>query len=397
MAPNAWARAGLRWRDRMSDRRRVLHIVTGLDIGGAELYLYRLATSLRERYDQVVVNLSNSSELEERFRSEGITVHHSALKQRPLTGFRRLARLIDEFQPGLIHSWMYHANIVASLVRRRTGRGVPLIWSVRHSVQSFAAEKWSLRQIIRLGGFGIWHPDVVTYNAFRGRDSHLQFGYGRYASEVIVNGVDLRRFARKVAQRQSFREQLDCTENTLLVGYVGRFHVLKDLPTLIACFAAIHQRLPDARFVMVGRGLVTDNRALNGLIDAANLSGLVRCIGTREDVAEVYSGLDLLVLSSLAEGTANVLLEAMACEVPCVTTDVGDCARLVAEERFVSPRRDSENLAERAIAVLKLDPHTREELGVLLRRRMVNHYDQVAAEAAYIRLYDGLLEREVGG
>ncbi|MCZ6852870.1 MAG: glycosyltransferase, partial [Gammaproteobacteria bacterium] len=270
-------------------------------------------------------------------------------------------------------------------------------WSVRHSLQSFQTEKWSLRQIIRAGGYGLWHPDAVTFNAFSGRNSHLRFGYGRYSTQVIVNGVDLERFQRNVGQRQTFRHQLDVADDVLLVGYVGRLHALKDLPTLIGCFSAIHRRLPQARFVLVGHGLIKGNPVLDGLLAKANLGDLVECLGPRDDVTEVYSGLDLLVLSSLAEGTANVLLEAMACEVPCVTTDTGDCARLVGEARFVAPISDSAKLADRAIAVLELDPHTRDELGVMLRCRMRDHYDQGAAVAAYMRLYDGLIERKVGG
>ena len=381
----------------MTARPRILHVVSGLDIGGAELTLYRLATTLRDRYEPVVVNLSASGVLEERFQAKGITVHHCDLKHRPLAGFRLLGRVIREFRPDLINSWMYHANLVASVARRWGGSSAPLVWSVRHSLQSFQSEKWSLRQIIRAGGYGIWHPDAVTFNAFSGRDSHLPFGYGRHPSQVIVNGVDLHHFTRSVADRQLFRHQLDFSEDVMLVGYVGRFHALKDLPTLIACFSAIHRRLPRTRFVLAGPGLVNGNPVLDGLLGNANLSALVRCLGPREDVTAVYSGLDLLILSSLAEGTANVLLEAMACEVPCVTTDAGDCARLVADARFVAPRSDPTTLADRAIAVLELDLHTRDELGVMLRRRMLEQYDQVGAEAAYIRLYDGLLERKVGG
>lgn len=381
----------------MTARPRILHVVSGLDIGGAELTLYRLATALRDRYELVVVNLSASGVLEERFQAKGITVHHCDLKHRPLAGFRLLGRVIREFRPDLINSWMYHANLVASVARRWGGSSAPLVWSVRHSLQSFQSEKWSLRQIIRAGGYGIWHPDAVTFNAFSGRDSHLPFGYGRHPSQVIVNGVDLHHFTRSVADRQLFRHQLDFSEDVMLVGYVGRFHAQKDLPTLIACFSAIHRRLPGTRFVLAGPGLVNGNPVLDGLLGNANLSALVRCLGPREDLTAVYSGLDLLILSSLAEGTANVLLEAMACEVPCVTTDAGDCARLVADARFVAPRSDSAALADRAIAVLELDLHTRDELGVMLRRRMLEQYDQVGAEAAYIRLYDGLLERKVGG
>lgn len=381
----------------MTARPRILHVVSGLDVGGAELTLYRLATALRDRYEPVVVNLSASGVLEERFQAKGITVHHCDLKHRPLAGFRLLGRVIREFRPDLINSWMYHANLVASVARRWGGSSAPLVWSVRHSLQSFQNEKWSLRQIIRAGGYGSWHPDAVTFNAFSGRDSHLPFGYGRHPTQVIVNGVDLHHFARSVADRQLFREQLGFSEDVMLVGYVGRFHALKDLPTLIACFSAIHRRLPRTRFVLAGPGLVNGNSVLDGLLGNANLSALVRCLGPREDVTAVYSGLDLLILSSLAEGTANVLLEAMACEVPCVTTDAGDCARLVADARFVAPRSDSAALADRAIAVLELDLHTRDELGVMLRRRMLEQYDQVGAEAAYIRLYDGLLERKVGG
>lgn len=381
----------------MTARPRILHVVSGLDIGGAELTLCRLATALRDRYEPVVVNLSASGVLEERFQAKGITVHHCDLKHRPLAGFRLLGRVIREFRPDLINSWMYHANLVASVARRWGGSSAPLVWSVRHSLQSFQNEKWSLRQIIRAGGYGSWHPDAVTFNAFSGRDSHLPFGYGRHPTQVIVNGVDLHHFARSVADRQLFREQLGFSEDVMLVGYVGRFHAQKDLPTLIACFSAIHRRLPRTRFVLAGPGLVNGNSVLDGLLGNANLSALVRCLGPREDVTAVYSGLDLLILSSLAEGTANVLLEAMACEVPCVTTDAGDCARLVADARFVAPRSDSAALADRAIAVLELDLHTRDELGVMLRRRMLEQYDQVGAEAAYIRLYDGLLERKVGG
>jgi len=381
----------------MTARPRILHVVSGLDIGGAELTLYRLATALRDRYELVVVNLSASGVLEERFQAKGITVHHCDLKHRPLAGFRLLGRVIREFRPDLINSWMYHANVVASVARRWGGSSAPLVWSVRHSLQSFPSEKWSLRQIIRAGGYGIWHPDAVTFNAFSGRDSHLPFGYGRHPTQVIVNGVDLHHFTRSVADRQLFRHQLDFSEDVMLVGYVGRFHALKDLPTLIACFSAIHRRLPRTRFVLAGPGLVNGNPVLDGLLGNANLSALVRCLGPREDVTAVYSGLDLLILSSLAEGTANVLLEAMACEVPCVTTDAGDCARLVADARFVAPRSDPTTLADRAIAVLELDLHTRDELGVMLRRRMLEQYDQVGAEATYIRLYDGLLERKVGG
>ena len=374
----------------MRVRPRILHVITGLDVGGAEWSLFRLVAALGSRFEHRVVNLSAAGALEERFRSEGVPVHRCSLKARPLSGFRELVMAISADRPDLVHAWMYHANLAAGLARWLARSPVPLIWSVRHSLDAFTEETWAVRQLIRLGGSGIFRPDVVTYNSYSGRDSHLSYGFGRHASEVITNGVDVERFQRRNDRRLDFRRALGCPDDAPLVGYLGRFHTLKDIPTLVACFAAIRRRLPQARFVMIGQDLAPENPTLQALIRDADLGAAVRCLGRLVDVADVYPGLDLLVLASRAESSPNVLLEAMACEVPCVATATGDCARILGEEKRIAPVGDPLALAECAITALGGGA----QLGVAARRRVMEQHTRHAEAAAYTNLYQHLLASE---
>ncbi len=201
------------------------------------------------------------------------------------------------------------------------------------------------------------------------------------------------RFAPSCVAREALRKEARCVSDGLLVGYVGRDHSVKDLPTLIAAFARIGAAVPRVRFVMAGSGLEPGNVALADLIRRSGLTDRVTLLGAREDMAGLYPGLDLLVLSSRFEGFPNVLLEAMCCAVPCVSTRAGDAAEIIGACERVVAAGDAEKLAASAVDVLTLPEKTRESLGAASRRRIVERYGVERCVDAYADLYLRMIER----
>jgi glycosyltransferase involved in cell wall biosynthesis len=172
------------------------------------------------------------------------------------------------------------------------------------------------------------------------------------------------------------------------VGRVANFHAYKDFPTLIAAFAKISQANLRARLVLVGRDLHPNNQKLAKLVSSLPFPDKVHILGERSDVADIMPGFDVaLSSSSSTEAFPNVIGEAMACGVPMVTTDVGDCRDILGDPARVVACGDALALAEKATKVLSLDPMQRTDLGRQDRARVMERYSIEMIAKCYCALW----------
>ncbi|MDH4220896.1 MAG: glycosyltransferase, partial [Candidatus Aminicenantes bacterium] len=171
-----------------------------------------------------------------------------------------------------------------------------------------------------------------------------QRGFPERKLVVIHNGIETDRFFTDLEARARIRAQWGVREGEKLIGIVARFDPMKDHVTFIRAAALLSNQRPDVRFVCVGNGQEPYKSELYSLSHKLSLDDKLIWVGAREDMPSVYNALDIAVSSSYEEGFPNVIVEAMACGVPCVVTDVGDSAMIVGNEGVVVPPRDSDAL-----------------------------------------------------
>jgi glycosyltransferase involved in cell wall biosynthesis len=172
---------------------------------------------------------------------------------------------------------------------------------------------------------------------------------------------------------------------------VARMHPMKDHDTFLRAAAIIHTRQPDVHFVIAGRG-VCESEVLRQRITELGFSGCIHLLGEQRNVARLLAALDIMVSSSdSGEGFPNVVLEAMSCGTPCVVTDTGDSALVVADTGRIVPTKNPTALAEATLEVLELDSEERERLGRSARARVVNEFSLSAISKQYQDLYTQLI------
>jgi glycosyltransferase involved in cell wall biosynthesis len=207
---------------------------------------------------------------------------------------------------------------------------------------------------------------------------------------VIANGFDSDKFAPNREARTRIRRELAIPEGDLLIGHVARFHPIKGHRLLIDAVAAIGDRLPSATYLLVGFGVDGGNVELTDALRAAGLEKRVRLLGPRSDVPDLTAAFDIAVLSSEAESFPNVVAEAMACGVPVVATDVGDCAEIIGDTGVVCPEGDAGALASGIISLAKLGTEDRRSLGQRARARIVANYSLTSIAQRYWDAYSSV-------
>ena len=126
-----------------------------------------------------------------------------------------------------------------------------------------------------------------------------------------------------------FRNELNISQDTFVIGHVGRFDPQKDQDNLIKALVDLKQRQIKFKAVIVGTNLDVNNDKLVGMIKEKQLENDISLLGRRNDIPAVMNGIDLFALSSaFGEAFPNVLNEAMACGTPCVATNVGDSSKI---------------------------------------------------------------------
>ena len=373
---------------------RIFHLITDLNTGGAEISLYRLLARMdRGRFESQVVSLVPAGPVGEKIRALGIPVRSLDLKPgRPApAALLRLTGWLRSEHPDLLQTWLYHADLLGILAARAAGVRT-VVWNIRNSEMDLSRYRrlsgLVVRACARLSGW----PQAVISNSQAGRDFHARFGYHPPRWAVIPNGIDLQAYRPDPGARRALRQELGLGPETMLIGQVARYDPMKGQALFLRAAGKLIRAGRQAHFVMIGQELTPENPALAQVLREEALEGRVHLLGRRDDMPRLYAALDILTSPSIfGEGFPNVVAEAMACAVPCVVTDVGDSALLVAETgRLVRPG-DPEGLAAAWQELISIGPGKRGKLGESARRRVAEHFSLAQTIAAYQDLYEGLL------
>lgn len=371
---------------------KVLHVITGLGVGGAELMLARLLERTdRERFPSVVVSLTDGLSSGATSMS-GSPVH--ALGMPPgmpdPRGLLRLGRLVDDERPDVVQTWLYHADL-AGLLAGRWKRVGAIAWNIRCAaltVEESSRSVVALRSLLaRLSAM----PTVVVANSEAGRQAHEAVGYRPRRWAIIPNGFDLDALRPDPAARAQTRARLDIPNASPVIGMVARLHPIKDHRTFFAASRQLADTTPEAVFVLAGLGLDAENPTVRGWFSEFGLDpSRYRLLGVGERVDALLPACDVCTLTSTSEGFPNVIGEAMSAGVPCIATDAGDSARIIGDTGHVVPVRSPEALAAAWQSFFAMPLDARRGMGIAARARIERDYSLDRAVSQYVDLYESL-------
>ncbi len=369
-----------------------LHIITDLDIGGAERMLVNYLCT-REDADSpaIVLCIKTPGAMRAPLAAAGIPVHSLDLPEprgfsavqlalRLPWAILKTARLIDELQPTAVKGWMYHAAVLGDLALRRAkcGPSVRFIAGIRCSAMNGQlygyVHRWTVDRMRSIAG----RVDALAYNSETGRFEHEAIGFSPERACIVPNGIDTAAFAPNPGCRITVRRKLGIDEDRPLMIAAARVDPMKDYPTLLKAFRMLGGRAD----------LIVAGKDTNTLLPS--MPGLHR-LGPRKDMADLFGAADIIVMSSaFGEGFPNVVGEGMACGLVPVVTDVGDAAHIAGETGRVVQPRDAEALAA---AITELLDEEKEEFAsrkIAARNRIERRFSLKTAVARLDALMEGV-------
>jgi glycosyltransferase involved in cell wall biosynthesis len=373
-------------------RIKVLHLITSLDMGGAEMMLTHLAPAMdRQRFENVVVSLTTPGTLAARISDEGIRVEAIGMSRSLPTpaALWRLYRLLRAEQPDVLQTWLYHSDF-CGLLAGQAARVPSIAWNIRCAQTDDRYQRGINGALVRMLAWLSKYPDAVAVNSNAGRDVHAELGYQPRRWAVLENGFNLTRFHPDPAARKALHQELGAPLTDRLIGLVARHDPLKDHETFLRAAAILLATTPDVRFVLAGTDVDSGNRTLTDTIDGLGIGDKVHMLGARDDVPHLTAGLDIATCCSLGEGFPNVVGEAMACGVPCVVTDVGDAAMIVGDSGVVVPPGEPAALAGGWQQLTDMDGESLGELGRRALERVETHYSMEQCIMRYQEFYTSL-------
>ncbi|MBV1925537.1 MAG: glycosyltransferase [Rhodobacteraceae bacterium] len=333
-----------------------------------------------------VVSLLRDGAIAEQIRSLGVSLTSLELKRGRITlkSINRLRSIIREQAPDIVQGWMYHGCMAAWGGRLGSGRTGPgLVWAIHHSLQNIRNEKRSSQLLVRALALLSGKADLITYCSQNSRSQHEKVGFSADRTLLIPNAIDTKMFRPDPEARGRLESLCEIDDNRILIGNFARSHPMKDHVSMVRATANLLKRGYDVHSVIIGDG-IPSSPAMNEA-RSLGIADRVSAFEARNDVAKLVPGLDIFFLSS-AWGEAFPLSvgEAMAAEIPCVVTDVGDCAYLVGDSGIVVACGEPEQQANAIAALLDAGPEQQEELGRKARERITKNF----SSERYINLHE---------
>jgi len=384
---------------------RVMHVITRMIIGGAQENTLYNCLGLRERFGDEVVLVTGPAEgpegdLLRQGRAGGLDVclvpqlRRSISPRNDIAAFYRLQGLISDIRPDVVHT---HSAKAGFLGRRAAwGEGVPAIVHTIHGAPFHPYQSWLARIAFRQceRSAANWcHKMISVADAM----SQLMIDARVAPPEkfvTIYSGMDVEPFLAVDESRSGARERFGFEDNHIVIGKIARLFNLKGHADLICAARTVVDINPDARFLLVGDGVLRQSLERRiadfGLTDRFVLTGLV----PPEDVPGLLGAMDILVHTSLREGLARALPQALIAGRPVISYDIDGAREVVIDGRtgFLVPPGCISVLADR-IGRLASCPVTRRRMGASGRSLFTEQFRHETMTLRIRQLYQQLLGR----
>ena len=351
---------------------KILYVITGLVLGGAEKVVIDLADQMNALGHNVkiayltgeVIIKPSSPDI------EIIALHLNSVKDF-LSASKKYRKLVKSFRPDVVHAHMVHANIFARL--NRTVFSIPKLICTAHSSNEGGK--------VRMLAYRLTNhlSDINTNVSQEATQAMINKGAFTKSSVITVsNGINLNRFKNKP---KSIRRE----KNTLNFIAVGRFTDAKAYPNLVNAFAILKNNNRAINLTIVGDGELRSQ--IESLIKELNLDKDITLLGRRSDIPELLSQADIFVLASKFEGFGLVVAEAMACECYVVATDSGGVAEVMGDTGHLVPIQDSQALADALQNAIALSVEDRTQNNEKARARVEQLFSLETSVKRWLELY----------
>ena len=385
----------------ISRERTIALFIGSLETGGAEKQLSELLRYIdRSRYKTLLILLrSNSSPVSSNLADKTIAILPPKASDptngentitKYLTVVWRLSKILRANKPAIFHSFLGDRGLLIGVPAARLARVPKLIVGRRGSAKVLrstflhaVAERIAMRFTdLMVANCNMLASELATLDR-----------YPRTRIRVIHNGVDSKRF--HPGRCRELRTTFGFSDENIVIGMVANFHVYKRHIDFVNAARKIADNAPKARFLLAGeeRGTLVNTRKQ---IEELGLTPLFHITSSTCPETSIYPALDICVSTSGTEGLSNVLLEASACGLPIVATDVGGNSECVTDEvsGFMVKAFSPEEVAERVIRLVK-DEDLRSRLGIAGRKRVLADFSLEKFVSQYEATYDDLIGNAV--
>jgi len=331
----------------------ILYIANHLNVGGISSYLFNLSSGLKKRGHNIYI-ASSGGELSDKF--SGIGVKHIRIPIRTkkevspkiILSFLKLFFLVKKYKIDLVHTQSRTTQVLGCLLNKY--RGIAHIFTGHGFFQPKLSRKL----------FPCWAQKVIAISAQVA--CHLQDDFKLAAEkiQVVHNGVDVSKYILNKT-KEEMKRSLGLTQN-FVIGHIGRLADVKGQTYLIAALPEILRSFPQAQLLIAGEGKMFDR--LRRQVKLSGLEKNVIFIPRVDDTRKILSAIDVFVMPSLQEGLGLALMEAMACGLAVVGSDVGGIKTLIQNEVTGLLVKPADQAAlSRAILELLNDKTKRDLLG----------------------------------
>lgn len=355
----------------------MVHVITNFaGVGGAEMMLARLIQHTEDQYQHVMISLMKTSTVYQTTLDR--CQAHYALGWNGLNTLgtvNKLRGLLKELQPKTVQCWMYHANALTSLSVMGLAQKPNVVWGIHHSLASPKDESISTKIALGLSKVLSKQPSAIIYCAHSSKQQHSDFGFVNAHQHVIANGVFLDKFQPNVQLHQP-----------TVIGFAGRYHTAKGYPYLFETMGLLKDQ--NIIFKIAGAGASLENADVKALFEQYQLDvEKVHLLDQISDMPAFYQSVDAFLMTSITEGFPNVLVEAMASGLPCISTDVGDAKYIVQDLGRIVPPRNAQALADAILGYVQKTEAEKQALKQATRERVEQNFSIATVSRQYMQVW----------
>ena len=363
---------------------RIIFISPDINSGGSENILFNIAKT-KSKKDILLISLTDVGYYGSILRKKGYKIYALNMKKNFFLIHKILYLLIIiiRFKPRIVHTWLYHANLIGGIAAKLVGVK-KIYWTIHHDFEYRNFYMMLEMRILVFLSYII--PDKIIYGSNPVKKNHILNGYLKEKSIVIENGVSTRKFKENIELRDSIRKDLNITKQCLLLGNIARYNPLKDHETLLKALKILKNKGINFKCILIGQGLSNKNREFKIKVKKYRLEDKLILYGKTYEINKIINAFDINILTSKKECSPISLLESMSTGIPCISTNVGNTMELIGDSGWVVNTADYKSIAK-LIMDIYLDKNILKIKSNIARKRIEDFYTIEKMINKYKKLY----------